>query len=378
MDILVIAICAVLCGANTFTQMEEFARAKRAWLEERLELAGGIPSHDTFRRIFALMKPKAFEECFTSWAEGVRKELQQAQQLQEESEKGLCKQGDRKRRPGINLDGKVLRRSFTSDTKQGMLHLVSAWASEMQLCLAQVKVSDKSNEITALPTILEMLDIRGCIVTIDAMGCQKDVAAKIIEQGEDVVPSLKGNQGNLEERVKLFFEEELKQQRFEPTLRSYTTVEKDHGRIERREFYLADEESLGEDFSWLDPKKEWCGLKGLGRVVSERTIKGKTTREVRHFLCSIAGNVEEFAQHTRNHWSIENSQHWVLDMAFREDECRVRMDHAPENLSLLRKIALNMLKAEKIVKGGVEAKRLRCGWDLSYLGLVLAQRHFET
>lgn len=373
-DILVIAVCAVVCGANSFTQMEEFARAKRSWLQERLGITGKVPSHDTFRRVLGLINPRAFEECFTTWAEAVRRSLQPCVSPEE------FLKGDQTDpvRPGIQLDGKVLRRSFLTGTKWDMVHLVSAWANDFQLCLAQLKVPDKSNEITALPTILEMLDIRGCIVTIDAMGCQKEIAAKIIEEGGDYILSLKGNQGNLEEQVMLFFEGEMKNQRFEQTLRCFTTIEKDHGRIERRTFYLADEQSMEEDFSWLDPKKQWRGLRGVGRVESERTIQNKTTKEVRHFLCSISGNVEEFARHTRQHWGIENSQHWVLDVALREDECRVRVGHGAENFALLRKIAINMLKGEKTAKVGVEGKRLRCGWDNRYLEQVLVQRHFQT
>ncbi len=377
-DILIIAVCAVVCGADSFTEIEDFGRAKEAWLRERLELPNGIPSHDTFRRVFAAIDPKAFEDVFMMWSRGIRDYLQHQMASTGTGSSGNKAHTGNKahagRRQVIALDGKSLRHSFDSHSGTGALHLVSAWASDLQLSLAQLKVADKSNEITAIPIVLEMIDIKDCIVTIDAMGCQKEIARKIINEGGDYILALKDNQKHLAERVELFFTDALRNKRFHPCLRRYETLEKDHGRIERRKYHLVDEQSLGEDLTWLDPKKEWVGLKSLGRVESQRTIGDKTTTEVRYFISSISGDVGEFAHSVRSHWGIENSQHWILDIAFREDDCRIRKDHAAENFAVLRKLALNLIKQEKSAKGGVKAKRLLCGWDSDYFATVLAQQ----
>jgi len=347
-DILVIAICATMCGAEAWTEMEEFGEAKEEWLRTFLELPNGIPSHDTFRRVFMRVKPSEFQRSFLSWV----KELA-----------GLVKA------ELVNIDGKHLRgtrsRQDKRDGKEG-LRMVSAWASEQRLVLGQVKTAEKSNEITAIPELLRMLEIAGCIVTIDAMGCQKEIAAQIINQEADYVLSLKGNQGTLHRDVAEYFEwaEKIK---FKGIEHSFTaTIEKDHGRLEERRCWVT------EDVEWLLQREAWVGLKSIVMVESVREIIGQTqTTERRYFISSLAADAKEALRCVRGHWAIENSLHWVLDVAFREDACRIREKNAAENMALLRHLVLNLLKQEKSCKRGIKTKRLKAGWDESYLLKVL-------
>jgi len=356
LDIVVIAFCAVLCGAEGWEDMEDFGKAKQEWLQERLglQLENGIPGDDTFRRLFARLDPEQFGRCFLSFAQSLHTHT-----------KGEV----------IALDGKAVRHSFDAATGQAALHLVSAWATESGLALGQVKVDTKSNEITAIPALLKLLDISGCVITIDAMGCQKVIAKQIMDKKADYVLSLKGNQSTLHEDVKLFFEDARahefyqKDQERQITHGYSETVEKDHGRIETRRCWLVQ----GAALDWLWQKEEWAGLSSIGAVESERRIGEKVTRETRYFISSLRGSVKKFARAVRAHWGIENRLHWALDVAMGEDECGIWQDHAPENLATLRKIALNLLRQEKRNKRGLKAKSKRAAWDNDYLLQILLQ-----
>ena len=346
LDIIFIAICTVICGGEDFTDMELFGKAKEEWLRTVLELPHGIPSHDTFGRVFALLDPTAFGECFISFAAALH-----------EVTKGEV----------IALDGKTVRHSFDTATGKKAVHLVSAWASEHGLALGQLKVDGKSNEITALPALLKLLDVKGCVVTMDAMGCQKDLAKQIIEQKGDYVLCLKGNQSSLHEEAQYFFEEAKKLDWHDVPYRYQETVEKDHGRIEVRRCWMVEEVAI----EWLERQDQWPGLASLAAIESERRLGKKVTKETRYFISSLTGNVQHLAEAARKHWGIENSLHWVLDVTLNEDRSRIRKEHAPENLALVRRLALNLIKKAKPPKASVRGSIKRAGWDTSFLQEIL-------
>lgn len=343
-DIVVIAVCAVVGGAEGWTDVEAFGRAKFAWFKSFLELPNGIPSHDTFGRVFARLAPSAFEQAFVRWTQALSETLSE---------------------DVVALDGKTPRRSYDRAQGKTAIHLVSAWAAANRLVLGQVKTQDKSNEITALPELLKLLDIRGCIVTIDALGTQKSIAADIIEGGADYVLALKGNQDHLHHDVRNLFE--LAQEtdfQGRPHDR-HETVEKGHGRIEHRRYWTIPAPS------WLlDFHPDWARLSTLGMVQSERHLGEKVTRETRYYRLSLSSDAKRFAHAVRSHWGVENPVHWVLDVVFREDDSRVRVGNAPANLSLLRRIAMNLLRQEPS-KLSLKAKRKKAGWDIGYLTKVL-------
>jgi len=343
-DILVIAVCATICAAETWEEIEEFGRAKESWFRKFLALPNGIPSHDTFRRVFLRLNPKQFQEAFVGWVRGVA-ELSEGEV--------------------VAIDGKQVRGARTADGKEG-LRMVSAWACEQRLVLGQLKTAEKSNEITAIPLLLELLELKGCIVTVDAMGCQREVAAQIIAQEADYVLSLKGNQGLLHEEVAEYFAW-AERTNFKDLEYDYcATLEKDHGRIEGRRCWVT------QDTDWLTEKAQWAGLRSFIMVEAEREVVGQAaTVERRYFISSLGADAKQALRAVRGHWQVENSLHWVLDVAFREDACRTRTGHAPENLATLRHIAVNLLKQERSCKLGIKSKRLKAGWDESYMLKVL-------
>jgi predicted transposase YbfD/YdcC len=324
-DILVIAVCTLLCAGETFNDMEDFGKAKHDWFRTFLNLHHGIPSHDTFNRVFAALDPKQFLDCFLRWTQSLREAVPQEI---------------------VALDGKALRRALNKD--QSIKYIVSAWAESNSLVLGQLKVADKSNEITAVPELLRVLELSGCIVTIDAMGCQKKIAKEIIEADADYVLALKGNQETVHEEVRSFLDAALLEQqsprlqgaklsKAAATLSSLETVEKDHGRLEIRRYYQSDQ------LDWFADQRKWEGLKSVGMVESIREVDGKTTLERRYYLASLPLAVETFARAVRRHWGVENKVHWIMDVCFREDQSRARAGYAAENLATLRRLALNLL-----------------------------------
>jgi predicted transposase YbfD/YdcC len=344
-DIVFITICAVICSAESWEDIEQFGQAKEGWLRKYLRLPHGIPSEDTFARVFAVLEPKEFNRCFLSWVKAVHNGAAQT----------------------INIDGKCLRGSRDVPNGKSAIHMVSAWAREAGLSLGQVKVDEKSNEITAIPELLDLLDLDGSLVTIDAMGTQTKIARKIIDKGGEYLLALKGNQGTLRDDVQLVFGE-AQANEFAGLKTTYDkSVEKDHGRIEVRQCWAT------EELGWLSSGKEWKGLRSICMLRAQRTIGGETTTEDRLYISSLPADAARLAQAIRSHWGIENSLHWVLDVAFREDESRKRKGNAPENLAVVRHIALNLLKAEKSLKRSIAGKRLAAGWDNGYLETVLSK-----
>jgi predicted transposase YbfD/YdcC len=341
-DIITIALCAVICGADTWEDIEEFGNTKKGWFERFLELPHGIPGHDTFARVFASMDPKEFQHAFLRWVEAVKTTT---------------------KKHIVAVDGKTVRHSYEKD--KSPLHLVSAWAVENKMVLGQVKTREKSNEITAIPELLQILELEGCIVTIDAMGCQKEIVKTIIDKGADYVLGLKGNQGTLHDDVQLYFEDCIATG-FKDTAHKYhETIDGDHGRVETRRYWTAS------DIDWLPDKALWKNLSTIVMVQRERYVDGNTSLETSYYVSSMENNAESIAQAVRGHWGIENSLHWVLDIAFREDESRIRKDHAPANFAIIRHMALNLLRKETSLRRGIKAKRLKAGWDMDYLARIL-------
>ena len=343
-DILVITLCAVICGVDDWVAIARFGRAKRKWFREFLTLRHGIPSHDTFGRVFAAMDPDAFKTAFLAWVQTLAELL-----------------------PGdvIAIDGKTLRHTFDTAGDRAAIHMVSAWATAQGLCLGQVKTDTKSNEITAIPKLLEVLALAGRIVTIDAMGCQRAIAHAIHAKGGDYVLSLKGNQTRLHDEIHTFFADAQAHAFRGLPHTTAETVDGDHGRIEVRRAWATD------DLAWLADRPRWHGLRSVICVEATRTVGDHTTRDTRFFISSLAPDAAHLARIVRSHWAIENSLHWVLDVAMNQDQTRIRTGHAPENLAILHHIALNLLKQDRTEKLGIKNKRLAAGWDHDYLLRVI-------
>ena len=344
MDILVIAVCAVIGGAEGWEDIEEYGKAQAAWFADLLDLPHGIPGHDTFRRVLSRLDPEELTRCFIAWT----------QALSEASGGEI-----------ISIDGKTLRHSFDQATATAAIHMVSAWASANRLVLGQLKVDEKSNEITAIPKLLHLLDVQGAVVTIDAMGCQKEIAKTITEQGADYVLALKDNHPTLSEAVTLFLND-ARDTAFADIAHAYhETVDGEHGRIETRRYWITSE------IEWLGAKGSWANRQSVGMVEARREIGETVQIDTRYFLTSLPAQAGRFAAAVRQHWGVENSLHWVLDVSFQEDACRIRKEKGAQTFAVLRPIAVNLLRREPHHKRGIKARRKRAGWDRDYLVRVL-------
>lgn len=347
-DIIAIAICAIICGAEGWTDMEVFGNSKVTWLKTFLELPNGIPSHDTFGRVFGMIDAQQFQLAFWEWVWAVNDIVQ-----------GQI----------VNIDGKCLRGSDDQKLGKRAIYMVSAWAAENEIVLGQRKVEQKSNEIIAIPELLKLLNLSGCIVTIDAMGTQTAIAQTIQEGKADYVLSVKENQGHLFEDISVLFGVDQEQNFKYASLDYKKTVNKGHGRIEVRECWST---SNPEYWNLIRGVQNWAGIRSIAMVVCTRLIDARQTKYVRYYISSLLGNADRILQVVRKHWAIENELHWVLDVVLNEDHSRVRKDQSPENLAVLRHIALNLLKQEKTAKASIHAKQFQAALNEDYLLKVLA------
>jgi len=347
-DILVITVCAVICGLEHWTQIEDFAKANEQWFRSFLDLPNGIPSHDTFGKVFSVINPDKFELLIQKWIH--------------------CLVGSGTQQKHIAIDGKTLRKSFDTASGKAAIHMLNAYVYENHAVFGQLKVDSKTNEITAIPKLLEMLQLKDATVTIDAMGCQKDIAQKIIEKQGHYVFSLKGNQGTLKDDVQTFMDD-LIVNGSPQSYDYYETIEKSHGRIEVRKCWTC------WDVDWLNQREQWTGLSCLAAIECTRTINGNSSTERRYFISSHSGRqAQKIAALVRNHWRVENELHWTLDVSFNEDQCRVRIENAAENLARIRRISLLLLKNDKTCKLGIKSKRAKAGYDRDYLLTLLGFR----
>lgn len=344
LDIIVLSVLAVTCGAEGWTDIEEFGNSRKEWLQTVLPLKNGIPSHDTIARVFSLIDGGILEECFVSFMQCV---------------------ADKSAGRIISLDGKTLKRSFDRSKSKAPIHVVSAWCSENGLCLGQTKTSEKSNEITAIPHLIEALDIEGAVITTDAMGAQKAIANAIVNKKADYVLALKRNHRQFYKDITYSFDRILEasdQDRF--SVDYYEESSKGHGRSEIRRYWSID------DIDWLLESEDWPGFKSICKVENICNRNGKESRECRYYISSLPGKSSELARAIRSHWGIENRLHWVLDVVFKEDDCRIRIDNAVENFSILRKVALNMIRKEPS-KMSNKLKIKRAGWDNDFLKKII-------
>jgi predicted transposase YbfD/YdcC len=348
-SVVVIALMAVLAGAGGPTAIARWARLKADLLAKVLDLPHGIPGKDVFRRVLMLVQPAAFQACFAQWLQALRAQAAAATGVD---------------RPILAVDGKTARRSHDRGNHLGALHTVSVWASELGLALGQQACAEKSNEITAIPELLRLVDIKGAIITIDAMGCQKAIAEQVVDQGADYVLALKGNQETLHQAVIAYIDEQCQDEFAGAGVRHHATHETGHGRDERRIYWqMPVPETLAD-------RDLWKGLKSLGLVVSVCQRDGKETIETRYYISSLAVGVKQFARAVRGHWGIENSCHWSLDVTFREDDSRIRERHVRENFAWLNRFTLSLLKQHP-GRGSIAMKRRSCGWDETFLLEVL-------
>jgi predicted transposase YbfD/YdcC len=344
-DILLTLVVGVICGADGWEAIEEVAHNKIALLKKYGSFEHGIPVHDTIARVISSIAPDQLQQCFISWMKAAH----------------IATQGE-----VIAIDGKTVRGSYDKQSKKNAIHMVSAFAANNGVVLGQIKTAEKSNEITAIPQLLDLLDIKGSTVTIDAMGCQKAIAAKIKEKDADYVIAVKGNQGHLHQSIKDFFDICHKEGFTNVSHQYHEEIESGHGRVESRKYWISDNLTSIQDLT-----SKWRGLMSVGMAESERHINGKVSKEVRYFICSISADAKVFSQAVRKHWSIENQLHWVLDVSFNEDLSRVRRGNAAENMSVLRHLVLNLLKKETSVKKGLKAKRFKAALDTDYADKIL-------
>jgi predicted transposase YbfD/YdcC len=348
-DMIVIALAATICGAEGWADVERFGKKKRAWLARFLELPNGIPSHDTFGRVFSRLDTSEFYACLQRWIRSLNSAIVDH---------------------GVRLDGKTLRHSFDTASGKDALHLLNAWSSDLQVCLGQVAVDADSNEITAVPKLLELLELTGAVVTLDAMHCQKETAQAICDKGADYVLTVKGNQPKLHAEIQKIFEEAGEQDYQVPGMRRLKKTERGHGRIERREYsVMPAPKSLRETAEWAD-------LRTIGMVYRERELRDKDSHEVVFFISSLPASVQRLAKHIRGHWGVENSLHWSLDVTFGEDRSRIRLGNAPEIAGALRRLSLSILKRDTSVKKcSVRGKRLQAAWCDDTLEGILFGKH---
>jgi predicted transposase YbfD/YdcC len=344
-DMLVIALCGAICGVDTWADLERFAHAKEDWFRRFLDLENGIPSHDTFGRVFARLDTEQFHDCLQRWVESL----------------AICLQGQ-----GVHIDGKTLRRSFDSEAGRSALRMVSAWSSEENLCLGQIAVDEHSNEITAVPKLLEMLELSGAVVTLDAMHCQKETARAVREQEADYILTVKGNQESLQriigEEFARYAEDDYRDRR----VRTHKTTGRNHGRDELRVYTVAPAPA--------ELRREgWCDMKTIGMVYRQRTVKGKTSEELIYFVSSLPPKVRTIAKHLRHHWTVENQLHWSLDVTFAEDASRIRKGDGQEIAGTFRRVALSLLKRNTTVKASLRGKRLMAGWNPEVLEQILSE-----
>ena len=339
-DIITISICAVVCGADGWIDIEMYGIARKKWLEKFLELPNGIPSHDTFARVFSQINPDEFNKSFLSWIKGISKIT--AGEI-------------------IAFDGKQSRNSGDEKNGKSAINTVSAWAVNNRLVLGQKKVEGKSNEITALPELIQILDLAGCIVTIDAMGCQREIVKKIVEKNADYIIAVKKNQPTLYEQIKQLFKQAIETQGKDLNMSSFNSREMNRGREEIRDYLM-----ITDVAKQIDPLQKWKKLTSIGMVESVRVVNGKTSVKTRYFISSLENNAQKLAEGVRGHWSIENSLHWILDVAFEEDNSRIRKDNAPANFAVLRHIAVNIINENKSRKLSVRSKRFLATLDEEY------------
>lgn len=347
MEVLFVVLCGSICGAESWRDYVLFGKEKIDFLSEHYSFVNGIPSKNTFARVMAALDPEAFKHCFIGWVKELQKVMNSV----------------------IAIDGKTLRNSMNKVAGTSAIHMVSAFATDARLVLAQQKVDEKSNEITAIPKLLNLLDLKGQIITIDAMGTQKAIAKQIIDQGGDYVLALKGNQGTLDQDVRLFLETELKKNAPKMIKDSYEEADKGHGRIEMRKCIVSSQ------IDWLNQKEQWVGLKTIAMIEETREKSGIKSTECRFFISSLPADAKQISSAVRAHWLIENGLHWSLDVVFNEDKSRVRKDHAPENMALIRHITVNMLNnTKKLHKNvGLKALRKKAGWGNETLRSILSQ-----
>ncbi len=343
-NVVTIAICAVVAGADDFVSIAEYGRKKRTWLSQFLDLRAGIPSHDRFNAILGALRPAEFERCLLSWITALH-ELTDGQV--------------------VAIDGKVLRRSFDAATSKSAIHMVSAWATANHISLGQVVVDEKSNEITAIPKLLRLLELSGCLVTIDAMGCQTEIAQEIVTAGADYVLAVKANQPTLHDGIEAFFLDHFEDDFARVKVSRHETKQRGHGRQEHRSYFVC---AAPDD---LPDRSRWPKLAAIGVAISDTVRGGKSCDDVRYYILSKRLSARRFGAAVRGHWSIENRLHWQLDVTFQEDQCRVRKGHADANLSILRRTALSLLKNNTTLKVGIKNRRLAAAWDDSYLEQVL-------